>query len=347
MGRKINVLVSGAGGDVGQGVIKALQKSKLDLEIYKICVFEDSSFLHLDNKSFIAPFSADDGYIDYLITLMNKLHIDIFFPTVDSEIVKISENKKLLESCTDAKVFVDDIEKVLICDDKYDTYKFLIKHGFATPKTIIPKSYEEIEEFVSEVGVPFVVKKRLDNGARNFHILKHIEDSRIFLGDEDFIFQELLEPNEGEYTTGIYLGDDSEVKGLCMLKRELKCGSTYKARRIIDEKLENELKEVAKAVGLKYLNIQARRKDGKFYIFEFNGRLSGTTGVISRVFNAPEMAVREMILGEKLQKVENSDEFVMMRYHEEIYTTMDKIRELHKRSDQINELVSESRKICS
>ncbi len=345
MGRKINVLVSGVGGDVGQGVIKALERSNLDLNIYKICVFEDSSFLHLDDKSFIAPFAADDSYIDYLITLMNKLKIDIFFPTVDSEIMKISKNKKILEECTDAKVFVGDEEKVSICDDKYETFKFLKKHNFHTPKTIIPNSFVEVERFVEEVGIPFVVKKRWDNGAKNFHILKDIDESRIFIGDEDFIFQEYLNDEEGEFTCGVYLGEDYEVKGVVILKRELKCGSTYKARRVIDESLQKDIEGVAKKLGLKYLNIQARKIGGKFYIFEFNGRLSGTTATVSRVFNAPEMAVRELVLNERVERVENNELFVMMRYQEELYTTFENIEALHKRSDEIYKIMQES-KVC-
>ena len=64
MKKKIKVLVSGVGGDVGQGVIKALNHTDLDLEIYKICISEDSSFLYLDDRSFIAPYSASEEYID-------------------------------------------------------------------------------------------------------------------------------------------------------------------------------------------------------------------------------------------------------------------------------------------
>ena len=44
---------------------------------------------------------------------------------------------------------------------------------------------------------------------------------------------------------------------------------------------------------IKYLNIQARLFNNEVYIFEFNGRFSGTTGIISIVFNAPEMFIRE------------------------------------------------------
>ena len=335
MNRKINVLVSGAGGDVGQGVIKALNHSDLDLNIYKICIFEDSSFLHLDEKSFIAPYSSSDEYIDYLVKLMNRFEIDIFFPTVDSEILKIARNKELLETKTNAVVFVDSVEKVEICDDKLLTYQFLTEHHFPTPKTIIPKSPEDIRNFAKEVGLPFIVKKRWDNGARHLHLIGDISESEEFLGDDDFIFQEYLHADEEEYTAGVYIGEDSEVKGVCLFNRELKCGSTYKARRIIDKKAESYLADVARKLGLKYLNIQARKVNGVFHIFEFNGRLSGSTAIVSQVLNAPAMAIKELILKESVPKISDQREFVAMRYYEEIYASMDEIEALKKRSEEL------------
>lgn len=335
MNKKIKVLVSGAGGDVGQGVIKALNHSNLDLEIYTICIFEDSSFLHLNERSFIAPYASSEEYIGYLINLMNQLEIDIFFPTVDSEILKISQHKALLEAETNALIFVDTIDKVEICDDKLLTYKFLSENGFDTPKTMIPKTKEDIEAFIADAGTPFIVKKRWDNGAKHLHIFETIEDSLHFLGNEDFIFQQYLDAEEEEYTAGVYIGEDKEIKGVVLFNRELKGGSTYKARRILDENLETSLAKVAQKLDMKYVNIQARKIDNTLYIFEFNGRLSGSTAIVSQVLNAPEMVIRELILKEKVEKIKDRREFVAMRYYEEIYADIDQIEALKKRSEEL------------
>ena len=335
LNKKVKVLVSGAGGDVGQGVIKALNKSDLDVEIYTICVFEDSSFLHIDEKSFIAPYSSSQEYIGYLIQLMNKFEIDIFFPTVDSEILKIAQNKSELESKTGAIIFVDSVQKVEICDDKLLTYNFLSQHGFDTPKTTIPKTKEDIEVFVKDAGIPFIVKKRWDNGAKHLHIFNSVDESLKFLGNEDFIFQQYLDADDEEYTAGIYIGEDKEVKGVVLFNRELKCGSTYKARRILNDKMEADLAKVAKVLDMKYLNIQARLVDGKLYIFEFNGRLSGSTAIVSQVLNGPEMAVRELVLKQSVEKINDRREFVAMRYYEEIYADVSQIDTLNRRSEEL------------
>jgi carbamoyl-phosphate synthase large subunit len=147
--------------------------------------------------------------------------------------------------------------------------------------------------------------------------------------------QEWLNPELGEYTSGLYLGDDGEIKGVCTFRRTLKGGSTYIAERIVDPVLEQPLVSIAQTLGMKYLNIQSMLRGNELVPFEFNGRLSGTTAMVSKVFNAPEMFIRERIMGEKLQKVINQSLFVAMRYYEEIYASHEEVNELLTRSKQI------------
>ena len=92
---------------------------------------------------------------------------------------------------------------------------------------------------------------------------------------------------------------------------------------------------IARALGMKYLNIQSMRRGDELVPFEFNGRLSGTTAMVSRVFNAPEMFIRERILGERIARVDNPVRFVAMRYYEEVYATPEQIDALLARSAEI------------
>ena len=332
---KIRVLVTGVGGDVGQGVIKALNRTSLDLEIYKVCAYYNSSWLHMDDLSFIAPLVVSDEYVPFLIRIMNKYKIDIIFPCIDSEIVKISREKQRIEESTNGIVCVDKHEKVDLCDNKYKAYEFLRENNFKCPATVIPSSLEEIKKLIGEVGFPLIAKERKGCGSNNIKFINTYSQGRNYLGKTNYILQEFLQSEEDEFTTGIYLGDDGEVKGILTLRRELKGGSTYRAERIIDNELEAPLIKIAVKLGIKYLNIQSRLKNGSLYPFEFNGRFSGTTGIISHVFNAPELFIRERILGEKIAKKQNYDKFVVMRYYEEIYTSPENIESLLKRSGEI------------
>ena len=66
--------------------------------------------------------------------------------------------------------------------------------------------------------------------------------------------------------------------------------------------------------------------------FELNGRFSGTTGIIGNVFNAPEMAIRELVLKENVFPFLHSRKFYVMRYYEEIFATQEQREDLLTRS---------------
>tara|TARA_R110000824_G_C15194338_1_gene675093 strand:+ start:918 stop:1886 length:969 start_codon:yes stop_codon:yes gene_type:complete len=318
----INVLVSGVGGDVAQGVIKCLVKSDLELKIFKISSGVDDSWLYTDNNSFISPNTYED-YVPYLIKLINKHQIDIFFPCIDLEIPIISKNKNKIETETDCKVFVDDFYKIQICNDKYMTAKYLEDFSLSHPETDLVTTIEH-DKF------PVIIKSREGCGSKDIHLINSREEIVPFLNNKDYIIQEYL-PGE-EYTAGAYLGDDNKIKGVCILKRTLKDGSTYTAERILDLQLEEEIATIASHIKMKYLNIQFRLKNGKVCPFELNGRFSGTTGIISHVFNAPEMAIKELVLKENISPFLHNKKFYVMRYYEEIFTTQEQREDLIARS---------------
>jgi carbamoyl-phosphate synthase large subunit len=331
----IKVLISGAGGDVGQGVLKALAASKLDIDLYATCISAHSSWLHaVGINSFIAPPSADSGYVDYLIRLIRRFGIQVYFPTVDSEIVKISRERARIEAETGVLVFVDDPERVAICDDKYETAEYLRRKGFAYPATVVASEPYALE-FVSRLGYPVIVKRRRDKGSQHVYQAHDATQLAMHLGDTDFVVQEFLDPAAGEFTSGLYLGDDGQIKGVCTFRRQLKGGSTFIAERIIAPVLEAPLEDMARALGMKYLNVQSMLRGNELVPFEFNGRLSGSTAMVAKLFNAPEMFIRERLLGEKLIRVEDPTRFVAMRYYEEVYTEPERIDALITRSAEI------------
>jgi carbamoyl-phosphate synthase large subunit len=330
----IKVLVSGAGGDVGQGVLKALAASRLDLKFYTTCISQHSSWLHMGVTSFIAPPSADEEYVDYLIRLIRRFGIQVFFPSVDGEITKIAREKARIEGETGALVFVDDLERVSICGDKFKTSEFLRRNGFAYPDSVVADG-QSAHDLAARLGYPLIIKKRSGKGNQDVYQVNDLAEFGQRLGDPAFVVQEWLDPACGEYTSGLYLGDDGEIKGICTFRRQLKCGSTFIAERIIDPALEKPLEDMARALGMKYLNIQSMRRGSELVPFEFNGRLSGTTAMVSKVFNAPEMFIQERLLGEHINRVDNPTCFVAMRYYEEAYATPEQIDTLIMRSAEI------------
>jgi carbamoyl-phosphate synthase large subunit len=326
------VLVSGAGGDVAQGVIVALNKSSLDIEVFTICITRYSSWLHKVEHSYLSPPVISSKYIPFLIDFIVEHNIDVFFPCIDFEILAISENKSQIESATGVTIMVDDFHKVKIANDKFLTYEFLKNNSFLVPSTCIPVSNDVVSDFVEKVGFPIIAKKRVGRGGMDMKIINTSTEARGYIDFHDYILQEYIHGDDHEITAGVYLSDNGKVISICILLRELKNGSTFRAKRIINKKLESYLSLVAETLGMKYLNIQARLFSNEAYIFEVNGRFSGTTGIISRVFNAPEMFIREKILNEKLPKIDNTEIFYAMRYMEEVIVGEKTMKKLEERS---------------
>lgn len=329
MGRRIRILVSGAGGDAAQGVIKALRHSNLDVEIFATCIRPESPGLHLADRGFVAPLSSSERYLPFLQTLIAAFNIDVFIPTVDSEIPAIAVDRERLESETGVRVFVNDSAQVRITADKLVTAEYLKEQGLPAALSCSAGA-DNAAKFARTLGLPLIIKPRRGHGSQGLTVATEWSQVDEVLGDDEWMLQEWIDPAGGEYTIGAYLGDDHEIKGICILRRELRNGSTVIAQRVLDVAIEVQVRNLVEVLQAKYLNIQAMQRDGVLIPFELNGRLSGSTAMVSKVFNAPEMFIRERVLGEKLRVTTSNDEFIAMRYMHEVYASVEDVEALRR-----------------
>ena len=307
----IKVLVTGPSGDVGRGVIECLTESSIDIEVYKLADSWEGFVVHSDPFSHIGPHITADNYVEYLCQFINEHHIDLMIPCIDAEIPIISRHRADIEYSTGALIFAGSPQQAEICDDKFQTSEFLKQGGFTYPETRLFQRHSAYN-----LSYPFVLKSRRGHGSKDVYLINNETDlSTVSDANEEWMIQEYLQGDE--FTAGIYRADDGEVKGSCIFQRKLRNGSTWSAKRIIDDEMDKHLHQMAHALGLKYVNIQFRLKNGVPCPFEFNGRFSGTTGMMKHVFNAPEMLVRELVQGEQIQRVENNVPFHVLRTHQE------------------------------
>ena len=328
----IRVLVSGAGGDTAQGVIKALRASPLDVEIFAACVSPDSAWLHaLGVRGLLSPYAMEPNYIDWLVDTIDRFRIDAFFPAVDQEMPVLAPHAAQIRADTGAHILCGTPEQVAICADKLATNHFLSTHGFACPASV-GLDDPELQDRLETVGFPLIVKPRHGRGSRDVVRINTAKELAPYRGDATYIAQQYLCESEGEFTSGIYLGDDAEIKGVVHFRRILKHGSTIRAERVRSQAFDDQLIPMAHTLGIKYLNIQSMLCDGKLIVFEFNGRMSGSTAMVSRVFNAPDLFLRERLLGQTVARQDSDEDFVALRYLEEIYTTRSRIDALAQRT---------------
>jgi len=274
--KKANVLVTGAGAGVGQGILRSLRLMKDCPKIVTADPDYEAAGHWIGDRGYIVPLAKDPAYRKAIESLIEKEHIDVVFVGTDVELPYFAKNKARLMALG-ATVVVCPPAVVEIADDKWLTAQFLKKNGFPHARSALATDTKECAALAAECGFPLFGKPR--RGARSIgaRIVKTAQEFEAFRSEEDLVFQEHLPDSEGEYTAGC-IGTDGAVGGVVVLRRELRDGNTYRAYFDGVNRFEKEIVEVATALGIEGpCNFQFRIKDGKPVIFEINARCSGTT----------------------------------------------------------------------
>lgn len=316
----MKVAVTGVGGGVGQSIIKSLKNTPH--EIVGIDGEVLATGLYCVPSGYVGLYANNSRFISSIKEICEKENCQVLFPGLDVELPFLADGKDKLEKNSELKVLVSSPEVIEIADDKLQTFNFLEKNGFPAVETYNLPDYE------GQLDFPVIIKPR-KGGARSIgkYLIKNehqMDEIRKKLESDNYVVQSHVKGDE--YTCGSVSFEEGCI-GNIIMKRQLRCGDTYKAFVQKDEKLSEFLIEVINALNpYGPCNVQLRIQDGIPYIFEFNARCSGTTASRSLAgFNEPLM-VCDYLEGKK----PNFDikEVVILRYWDEIMVEYNKIEKM-------------------
>lgn len=95
---------------------------------------------------------------------MQKNRIHAIISLFDIDLPVLSENKQLFNDIG-VQVVVSDKSVIDICNDKLETYKFLVRNGFNAPKTYISLRDALNSIKIGEIKYPVIVKPRWGMGS--------------------------------------------------------------------------------------------------------------------------------------------------------------------------------------
>ena len=311
----MNILVTGAGGGIGQGVIKSLKMIKdIDIRIVATDINELSAGLYAADKSYLIERHNSDYYLENLKNIFKKEKIDFYIPGTDLELEFCARNKQIFKSEFNVHTIISSLEVIEISNDKYKTALFLKKHNFNYPKTSYLKDLN-----IKSAKFPFIIKPSVGCNSIGVYKINNLKELRPHLGDtKDVILQEYIGNDETEYTcTVVKIGN--QISPVLVFKRKLRFGDTYKAEPIKSKKIEQYIFDVASKLEIDGgCNFQLRiDKYGKPKIFEINSRFSGTTPFCSQLgFNPVEFYIKKSL---GLKNVINIDyNSTVIRYWSEL-----------------------------
>lgn len=317
--KQINVLVLGVGGNVSQGILTAIKCSNLNCHIVGACISEESLGLYFCDSAYISPYANDPKFVEWVVDVCNKEHIDIIFSGVEENVMALESQREFLESKTKAIFISSTKEQLEIGLSKYKTAVWLKDNGCNYPKSADFSNQEELDGLIKEIGFPVIAKPNSGKGSQGIFIAHSYDDLKQIKG-KDYCVQELLGDDQSEYTIACYVDKKEQSHQTLIMHRHLKHGTTFKAEIVQDESIKNECEKICerfKPHGP--LNIQLRMHKGKPVCFELNVRFSGTTPIRARWgYNDVEAMIREYVLGEPVS-FNPQKEGKVYRYYNEAF----------------------------
>lgn len=317
----INVLVTGVGGTVGQGVLKALN---LEREKFKIIVTDMNPasaglyLIKLFDKVFCVPPVNQPNYISEIKNIIDNEAIQIIIPTSDPEVQFFAENRNIFPEDR-IKIAAPNTETILKFNDKWSSYLNLKNNNIPTPYSILPKPELSLED---KISFPIIVKPRFGASSQGVSIVHSYDELSLALGHvKNPLIQEYIIGKE--YTVGTLTDLEGDIIGILPMERELNTGCTFRAVIVKNSDIENAIYSAIEKIGLKGpANFQLRisERTNIPMIFEINTRFSSTTPFQAQAgFNSPVLFCKNL-MGEKIKPIKNFKEgLVMLRYWEETY----------------------------
>lgn len=320
--KKINVLLTGAGGAGPIAIIKSLMGK------YRIIGIDMNKYavgLYLADRSYVSPPARSSAYLKLLERIVKQDKVDVIVPGIDEELIPISRYFKVKK---DILIILPREQFIELCLDKFGLMKKLEEEGISSPKTFLLADFDNL----NKIHFPCIVKPRVGRGSRGFAKIVNEDQLKNYLRDsyykrEGLIIQELLEGME--FTVSTVVSKKGRI--LSVIPKEIikKEGITH----IAVTRKNKDIEDLAFCIQKKFqangpFNIQliVSKKNNIPTVFEINPRLSTTAALnIAAGVNEVDLLISDYLsLPYKKPKFKNN--LVMSRYFEQYYLDESQIK---------------------
>ena len=304
-----NILILSAGRRVE--LVQSFQKAAKRLNIKSNVVAGDCSetapAIYFADRKAILPRINEDNYIDEIINVCKREDIRLVIPTIDTDLLLLSEERERIESESGAVVLIASTEVISICRDKINTQKFLEDNGFK-----IPKMYSEEELDSGELEFPLFIKPKSGSSSINTFKVNNIEELATYRSlIKEPIVQDFMEGKE--FTVDVFLDFDGNlITVVPRLRMATRSGEISKGRIIKDREIIEDIKrlvEVLKPIG--HITVQLMKTNKGIEYIEINPRFGGGAPMsIQSGADSCENLYR-LLMGENLEYNENYRDNIM------------------------------------
>ncbi len=277
---------------------------------------EYSSACRVSDGFFKVPRATKTNYIDELLQISINNNIKLIIPTIDTELLVLSQNIELFKR-HNIDVVLSDYEVIKIFRNKRLAHHFFEKYGIKTAVEFDKQNYK----------LPLYIKPI--DGSRsidNYIISKESDLTEYHFSNEKLMFLEYLDHDKHtEFTIDMYYDRRHNLK--CIIPRErieVRDGEVSKAitkkTGFIDD-LFNKMEHIEGFKGCVTFQVFVNKDTNAIYGIEINPRFGGGFPLSYLAGgNFPKWIIQEYLLNETLIPVCNhwEENLMMLRYDDEV-----------------------------
>lgn len=228
--------------------------------------------LYMADVQYIVPRIDDPTYVEKLLDICRKEHINAITTFIDPEISLLASNRARFEAIG-VEVLAPYDKTAQLCFDKYQMYKYLKENEIDTIET-----WGSLDEFRTMLcDFPVFVKPRTGSGSVGARKINSYEELAIAMNeDPSLIIQEYMECLDLDADVYIDTITHEAVSAFAKKKIETRIGGANKTVSFKDDVLFDFIKRICKV--LKFngpIDMDFFCRDGKYFLSEINPRFGG------------------------------------------------------------------------
>lgn len=310
----MNILFTGVGRRIE--LIQAFRSAALvlnkNLKIYGADMTGTAPALaYCDFTRFVVPMRSPD-YIDNLLQICIDDSIDLLIPTIDTDLLVLSENKEKFEAIG-TRVMISAPEMIRICRDKNNTSQFFVDCGLHAPMPV--NNWKEYKS-----GFPAFIKPKDGSSSINAFKVENKDELEVYASQvEDYIVQPFVSGRE--YTIDIFC--DWAGNPISIVPRErlqVRAGEVLKTKICMDSIMIEESKMLCSAFKpCGPMTVQLIRDDeGIDWYIEINPRFGGGAPLSMKAGARSAEAILKLMDGEVVEAHEVADGAIYSRFDQSV-----------------------------
>ena len=273
----------------------------ISLEIFGADITDSAPALYFCDKKVKVCKINDIDYIPQILDLCKKEHINALIPTIDTDLLLLSQNKHKFEEVGTLAVISNE-NKIRICRDKRFTAEYFNSVGLHSP--------HPIDDYMKyDAGFPAFIKPKNGSSSISAFKVNNKDELRTYASEiPDYIVQPYIKGTE--YTIDIFCDfNGNPIYITPRIRTAVRSGEVLKTEIRQDDEMISEVKRLIadfRPCGAITIQLIKDESTGINYYIEINPRFGGGAPLSMKAGADSAMAFLRLLKGEKLPYIEHA-----------------------------------------